>query len=285
MKILTIILLCIFNFNFSQNITGFVTNGSSIGLEGVSININGKTITKTDQKGYFNLRKKEDLDVITFSKSGYFTKEILSKNLKQNSYKIVLERVYDIEPISFNEKKYKKIRYDFALKKQSNIRFIPYPNWEMGLKFKNDLKKKGFVSNVTLFLHKTTSEVRNTDVEINFYTIDSLTGKPDILLNKSKIIYTPTSKSRKHAVVNVEKLKIPFPLNGIFVSMKWLPNEFNDKKLGPSIRLTTSTNEELTYNRYKNRNWSLKGGQNIYTKNFVNMMMGIEVYIKKNKNE
>lgn len=280
-----IIFLLFFSNYFSQTFQGFVSNENLRGIEDVNINIEDKIILKTDKKGYFKLSNYKESDRITFSKSGYLKKEMQLKDLQQNNYKIILERVHDIEEVIFNEKEYKKIRYDFALKKQANNRFIPSPHWEMGLKFKNDLGKKGFISNVTLFLHKTESNVRNTDVEINFYTIDSLTGKPDILLNKSKIIYTPTSKSRKHAVVNVEKLKIPFPLNGVFVSMKWLPNEFNDKKVGPSVRYTLSSEEELTYNRYRNRNWSLKGGQNIYTKSFVNMMMGIEVYIKKNKNE
>lgn len=284
-QLLKIILLLFFSNFFSQNFQGFIHNESLIGIEDVNISVNNKIVSKTDKKGYFTLAKSKESDSISFDKSGYLTKEMLLKDLQQNNYKIILERVHDIEAVTFNEKEFKKVRYDFALKKQANSRFTPYPNWEMGLKFKNNLAQKGIVSSVTLFLHKTESDVRNTNVEINFYTIDSLTGKPDILLNKSKIIYTPTSKSRKQAVINVEKLKIPFPLNGVFASMKWLPNEFNDKKLGPSIRLTTSSEEELTYNRLGDRKWSLKGGQYIYSKNFVNIMMGLEIYIKKTKNE
>ncbi len=282
-KLLNFILLFIFGSYFCQDFQGFVSNENLIGIENVNISINSKIITYTNEKGYFSIKKTKESDTITFGKSGYLTKKILVKDLQQKNHKIILEKVHDIEAVVFNEKDYKKIKYDFALKKQANIRFIPSPNWEMGLKFKNDLEKKGIVSSVTLFLHKTESDIKNTDVEINFYTIDSLTGKPNILLNKSKIIYTPTSKSRKHAVINVENLKIPFPLNGIFVSVKWLPNESNDKKVGPSIRLTTSSEEELTYNRYNNKKWSLKGGQNTRTKNFVNLMMGLEVYIKKNE--
>ncbi len=280
---LTIILLLFFNNIYSQNFQGFVYNERLSGLEDVNISIDNEIISKTDKKGHFVLKKTKQSERIYFSKPGYLTKEISVKDLQEKNYKIILEEVYEIETVTFNEKDYKKIKYNFALKKQANIRFIPSPNWEMGLKFKNDLEKKGIVSTVTLFLHKTESDLKNTDIEINFYTIDSLTGKPYILLNKSKIIYTPTSRSRKHAVINVEKLKIPFPLNGIFVSIKWLPNESNDKKVGPSIRLTTSSEEELTYNRYNNKKWSLKGGQNHRTKNFVNVMMGLEVYIKKQR--
>jgi len=280
---LTIILLLFFNNIYSQNFQGFVYNERFLGLEDVNISIENEIISKTDKKGHFVLKKTKQSERIYFSKPGYLTKEISVKDLQEKNYKIILEEVYEIETVTFNEKDYKKIKYNFALKKQANIRFIPSPNWEMGLKFKNDLEKKGIVSTVTLFLHKTESDLKNTDIEINFYTIDSLTGKPYILLNKSKIIYTPTSRSRKHAVINVEKLKIPFPLNGIFVSIKWLPNESNDKKVGPSIRLTTSSEEELTYNRYTKKKWSLQSGQNHRTKNFVNVMMGLEVYIKKQR--
>lgn len=283
-KLFKIILFFIFSSYFSQNFEGFVSNENLIGIKDVTISINNKTSTHTDEKGYFSIPKPKETDTLSISKSGYLRQDILVRDFKHEKSTTILEKVYDIEGVVFNEKEYKKINYNFALKKQANIRFIPYPNWEMGVKFKNNLRKKGFVSNVTLYLHKTDPDVRNTNVEINFYTIDSLTGKPKDKLNKNKIIYTPTNKSRKHAVVNVEAHKIPFSLNGVFVSMKWLPNEFNDKKLGPSIRYTTSSEEELTYERLYG-DWDLKGGQNPHTKSFVNMMMGLEVYIKKEKNE
>lgn len=281
---LNVIFLFIFGSYFCQDFQGFICNESLTGIENVNISINNKIITHSNEKGYFSIHKIKESDIISFNKEGYLKKDISLKNFNENNYKISLERIHDIEAIVFNEKEYKKVSYNFSLKKQANIRFIPYPNWEMGLKFKNNLEKKGFVSNVTLYLHKTASDVRNTDVEINFYSIDSITGKPKTKLNKSKIIYIPTNKSRKHAFVNVEKLKIPLSLNGIFVSMKWLPNEFNDKKLGPSIRYTTSSEEGLTYERLYG-DWGLSGGQNPSKKSFVNIMMGLEVYIKKEKNE
>lgn len=205
----------------------------------------------------------------------YHSQEALSDSIQK-------ERIHDIEAVVFNEKEYKKINYHFALKQKGNNRLIPFPNYEMGMKFSNNLGKAGFVSHVTLYLHKTDPDVRNTNLEINFYTIDSLTGKPKIKLNKNKIIYTPTSKSRKHVVVDVETHKIPFSLNGVFASMKWLPNEFNDKRLGPSARYTLASEEELTYVRLYG-DWGLNGGQNPRTKSFVNMMMGLEVYVKKDK--
>ena len=283
-KLFQIILLLIFGCYFCQHFQGFVSNESLIGIENVTIIVNSKITAHTDEKGNFLIAQPKESDIISFSKSGYLTKEILTKHFRQNNYKITLERVHDIETVIFNEKEYKKVNYSYALKKQSNIRFIPYPNWEMGMKFKNDLERKGFVSNVTLFLHKTDPDVRNTNVEINFYTIDSISGKPKTKLNKDKIIYTPISKSRKHAVINVESYKIPFSLNGVFVSMKWLPNEFGDKKLGPSIRYTNSSEEKLTYERLYG-DWGLSGGQNPRKETFVNMMMGLEVYVKKAKNE
>jgi hypothetical protein len=284
-KLIKITFLLFFSNIWCQNSQGFVYNESLVGIEDVNISINNKVISTTDKAGNFTLNEHDKSEKISFSKSGYLTKEISGKNLKENNYKITLERIHEIEALVFNAKEYKKIKYDFALRKQANIRFIPSPNWEMGLKFNNDLGKRGIVSTVILFLHKTESDIKNTDVEINFYTIDSFTGKPKTQINKSKIIYTSSDKSRKHAVINVENLKIPFPLNGVFVSMKWLPNKFNDRKLGPSIRLTTSTDEKLTYNRYDKKEWSLKGGQKANSENFVNMMMGLEIYIKKTKNE
>lgn len=281
-KLLSIFLLFIFCSCFCQGFQGFVFNEKLLGIENVTVSINNKIIVNTNEKGHFLIPKSKEADTISFSRNGYLTKDILKKDFAEQDYKIILEKIHDIEAVVFNEKDYRKINYNFALKQKGNNRFIPFPNYEMGMKFKNNLDKIGFVSHVTLYLHKTDPDVRNTDVEINFYTIDSLTGKPKTKLNKTKIIYTPTNKSRKHAIISVEKLKIPFPLNGIFVSMKWLPNEFNDRKLGPSIRYTLASEEELTYERLYG-DWGSKGGQNPRTKSFVNMMMGLEVYVKKDK--
>ena len=65
------------------------------------------------------------------------------------------------------------------------------------------MKKNGIINNFSFFLHKTDNKTNLTDLEINFYEIDSLNGKPSKRLNKYPIIYSAKNKSRKEVNINV----------------------------------------------------------------------------------
>ncbi|WP_415327052.1 hypothetical protein [Chryseobacterium sp. MMS23-Vi53] len=198
------------------------------------------------------------------------------------------KQIKDIETVVINDRDYEKIAYSFALKKEINSRLRsinPNSAYEMGLRFNNNLGKKGILSNVILFLHKTDSEGILTDLEINIYKIDTLTNKPGEKLNKEQIVYTPKTKKRGNVKINIENFRIPFPIEGVVVTIKWLPTKAHDKAVGPAIRLTNYT-ERLTYTRFDNDTTKWSNALNFSTKNgvYTNVMMGLEVYIKKRKN-
>lgn len=197
----------------------------------------------------------------------------------------IAEKYTDIETVVINDKDYEKVDYSYGLKQEINNRLKignSPSTYEMGLEFKNNLKQKGRISNVVLFLHKTDPDYKLVDLEINFYKIDALTGKPQERLNTKQIIYTPKNKKRTNVKINVENYHIPFPEEGVLVAVRWLHDGIKDKDIGPSVRLTTYK-EILTYTRYDEKiGWgafshSRKPG--IYT----NLMMGLEIYIKKKK--
>ncbi|GAA4162693.1 hypothetical protein GCM10022217_30560 [Chryseobacterium ginsenosidimutans] len=199
------------------------------------------------------------------------------------------EKYKDIETVVINDKDYEKIDYSFALKQEINFRLRsvnPYSSYELGLKFKNDLKQKGRISNVILYLHKTESDVNLTNLEINFYKMDPVSNIPVEKLNSQQIIYTPKNKRRGQVKVNVENYHIPFPEEGVLVSVKWLPNASKDKSVGPAIRLTNYT-ERLTYVTFDNDMTKWNNGFNFSKKNnvYTNVMMGLEVYVKRKKIE
>jgi len=210
---------------------------------------------------------------------------IKSQKLQNDTIK---EKVTDIETVIINDKDYEKIDYSFALRKEINsgLKSVnPNSSYEMGLRFNNNLGKKGVVSKVTLFLHKTDSENKLTDLEIIFYKIDTLTNKPGDRINKQKILYTPKNRSRGEIKINVENYHIPFLKEGILVAVKWLPTKEHDKKVGPAIRLTNYT-ERLTYTRFDNDVTKWSNAINFSRKNglYTNVMIGLEVYIKRKKN-
>lgn len=195
------------------------------------------------------------------------------------------ERSADIETVVINDKDYEKLDFSYGLKQEINNRLKignSPSTYEIGLKFKNDLVLKGRISNVVLFLHKTDPDYKLVDLEINFYRIDSITGKPGEKLNKQPIIYTSKNRKRGIVKINVENSHIPFPKEGVLVAVRWLHDEIKDKDIGPSLRLTTYK-EILTYSRYDEKiGWgpfSLSRNPGIYT----NVMIGLEVYIKKRK--
>lgn len=196
------------------------------------------------------------------------------------------EKTTDIETVIINDKDYEKIDYSFALKKEINSRLKiggPPSSYEIGLEFKNNLGQGGRISDVTLFLHKTDSDYKLVDLEINFYGLDSLTGKPNKKLNTQQIIYSPKNKKRGEVKINVENFHIPFPKEGAFVSVRWLYDDTKDRNVGPSVRLTEYT-ERLTRTRYdENIGWG--SGFNLSSKigKYTNVMIGLGVYIKKKK--
>jgi hypothetical protein len=189
----------------------------------------------------------------------------------------------DIEMVTISDKDYEKTEISYDLKQNTNTRYMTIPNSELGLKFNNTLNKKGRISDVTLFLHKTDKDRVMTNLEINFYTLDSLTGRPDKKINRQQILFTPKNRSRGKVKINVLGYHLPFPQNGVFVAIKWLPTLNNDKKVGPCVRLTAYS-EPLTYTRYMNGIWSEKGS--IFSRSqYSNIMMGLDVYFKRKKNE
>lgn len=212
---------------------------------------------------------------------------LLSVNAQRIEHDTLSEKVTDIEGIIINDADYEKIDYSFALKKEINFRLKsvnPNVNFEIGLKFNNNLEKDGIIRNVILFLHKTDSQDNLTDLEINFYRMDSLTGKPLEKLNKYQIIYVPQNKKRTEAKINVEKYRIPFLKEGVLVTVKWLPTKNHDYSVGPALRFT-NYKEKLTYTRYNNDASKWGFGPNFSKKNnlYTNAMIGLEVYIKRKK--
>ncbi|WP_412468748.1 hypothetical protein [Pedobacter sp. KLB.chiD] len=208
----------------------------------------------------------------------------LTLNAQVNSDSI-FSKNGNIEAIVFDDRDYEKIDYSFALKKEINsgLKSVnPNIGFEMGMIFRNTLNKKGVINGVTLFLYKTDAKDKVSDLEINFYNIDSLTGKPGTKINKSAIIYSPKNKRKGNVRIPLANHKIIFPVKGVFVAVKWLPTKDFDKKTGPALRLT-NFNERLTYTRFDNGKWGY--GPNFCHKNncYTNIMVGIDVLVKRKK--
>lgn len=204
----------------------------------------------------------------------------------------ILEKITDIETVLINPNDYEKLNYSFALKKVIDYGLgvgTTNSSFEIGLRFNNNLRQKGVISNITLFLRKTKKEYELANLEINIYKIDTLTNKPSQKLNKNQIIFTPTTRKANKANIDVQKYNISFPIEGVVVTVKWIPIKNYDGWVGPGIGFTNYT-EKLTYTRYNNDDSKWGNDLNFSKKNgiYTNAMIGLDVYFKKkkmNKNE
>lgn len=213
-----------------------------------------------------------------------FTIIIRSQTIKKDTR---FDKITDIETIVINDKDYEKINYSFGLEKVINYGLgsaTTSSGFEIGLRFNNNLGQKGRISNITLYLQKTKKELKLADLEINIYKIDSLTNQPSQKLNKKQITYTPVTWKAANVNIDITKYNISFPKEGIVVTMKWLPVKNYKGSVGPAIRFTNYT-EKLTYTRYNNDNFTWSLGPDFSKKNglYTNVMIGIEVYIKRKK--
>jgi hypothetical protein len=107
--------------------------------------------------------------------------------------------------------------------------------------------------------------------------------------NKNQIIFTPTTRKANKANIDVQKYNISFPIEGVVVTVKWIPIKNYDGWVGPGIGFTNYT-EKLTYTRYNNDDSKWGNDLNFSKKNgiYTNAMIGLDVYFKKkkmNKNE
>lgn len=199
----------------------------------------------------------------------------------------IRQKYKDIQEVIIYDKDYEKVDYSFALKQETDTKLLigaGQSTYELGLKFKNNLEKKGIIKNITLFLHDTDKKFKLVDLEINIYKIDSLTEKPLEKLNNQKIVYTPKNRNKENVKINIQDYHIPFPKEGVLVSVKWLGN-IGDKKIGPAIRLT-NYEENLTYARFsESKEWERIPSLSKDKSSFTNVMIGLEVYVKKRKSD
>ena len=143
----------------------------------------------------------------------------------------IRQKYKSIQEVIIYDKDYEKVDYSFALKQETDTKLLigaGQSTYELGLKFKNNLEKKGIIKNITLFLHDTDKKFKLVDLEINIYKIDSLTGKPLEKLNNQKIVYTPKNRNKENVKINIQDYHIPFPKEGVLVSVKWL-EDIGDK--------------------------------------------------------
>lgn len=270
----------------AQDYQGYVVDESSNKLKNVQLYIAGKEVAITNFNGHFQIRHFVNEDSITFRKNGYSSKQISLANLNEkDTLKIVLHSVVELTPIIVNAKEYKKENLQIGLKQKTNSRLIVKPHLEIAALIQNPSHKAGKVKNIILHLHKTKKDVNLTDLAINFYSIDSLTGLPGRAILSKAIIYRPRAKNRGKRKIEVEKYNIPFPKEGVFVAVKWLENGDNIKKsVGPSIRLTTVSSKRLTFHRHKDGKWVSHGPQSYRTGKVANAMISLNVWVKKSKN-
>lgn len=214
------ILIFLFTFNLctAQLQSSVVDSKTKKGIPYVNIWIENENIgTTSDELGKFNLET-DNSKTIVFSAIGYETKKVLSSSIK--SYVELSPLIIELDEVVINPKQpesliiggFKKSKIDFYFA-CGNVPWVSARYFE----YKENYNETPYLKTIKIL---TKSDVNNATFNIRLYSVDE-NGKPQsYIYNRNIIGYA--KKRKKITQVDVSKLHIKFPRNGLFIAIEWL---------------------------------------------------------------
>ncbi|AUS06521.1 carboxypeptidase-like regulatory domain-containing protein [Pseudotamlana carrageenivorans] len=255
---LIIILICSFNFIYSQSITitGKVTDSLNIPLQYVNIGVINKYVgTVTNGKGIFkfNIDNSMANDTLRISSLGYETKDLLIKNIISNSKINVVLNNYteELEEIILSSNKNSKLYIKGKKKSRSkNEVFFSIPKAknqnlgaEIGRKFSLGKKKASTLNKYKFFIKNNNFE--KIIFRIKLYTIkDNLPHKN---INKENIFVEVKNKSSGWINVDLTDYDINIKEN-IIITVEWIEGSEDGNKL--SLPMLIPSFSSVHYYKY-----------------------------------
>lgn len=295
-KLKTQILLLTFilsNYSFSQIINGIIKD--SITNEAMPIaNIvftNGYGGTNTKPDGSFSISVKNyQNDSLKISYLGYKSKYINLKDFNENkTYFLDIKLSQETTKIDEINIKLKALKYQeekkIIPKKEGNVRLFSIIGQEIAYRFKNEKEEKGRVKSIGIHFRKNRNATKNAVYRLKFYSIDSITKGPLYYLIKKELIIRPKNKTHVYKI-NLEKEKIPFFENGIFVGVELIDPENSIKKtekVGPGLRLTYGEIENFTWENYRGKRWHKSDYYDKLNNKNANLYIELNILYKKSE--
>jgi hypothetical protein len=270
-NLINLFILIFVQLSFGQINSILVDENTKKSIDYANIWIENEVIgTFSNEKGFFSLNIKSENDKVIISHVGYQSKRVLASEIKDTIFlKPIIFKIDDVTV--FQRKNKNQIILDEIQNKQEDLYFgtnLNYP-WIVAKYFPYDEKfaELKFLKKISLI----TGINKKANFNIRIYSVDK-DGKPFEYLTSENIIAT-AEKGINKTEIDVSKLNILFPENGLFVAIENIKNvnsvEFKNTSLVLGLDLNNKSQKIYFY--YKGK-WI----ENIdFEKNIKNKMLNL----------
>jgi hypothetical protein len=197
----------------------------------VAVAVSGKNNgTIADQHGYFELNipwSDDGSDTLVFSSMGYKRDSIIFNPSLTKVFSVLLkQKFYPVDSVVISPKVFEKFALGNNRDRKSGSLYLDTHGQQTALFMRNSNKnKKGIISSVSYYL----SKEGNTDApfRVRIYRTDSA-GMPGKDIIEDAIVVKPV-KGEGWYTVNLEKLRLEIPREGIYVAIEGVfPDDYED---------------------------------------------------------
>lgn len=294
MKLLIqILFLLIVQPFYSQTLEGKILDSvTNLPIEYANITLmtkNKGVYANIDGKYNFDISK-HLYDTLKVSSIGYNSKLIILdkfKNKKNIKLDISLsQKITHLDEVVLNlkKKKYNK-KYTIGEGKESNAAVSSLIGYETCVLIENPFNKEGKLDEIYIKLRKRKNTQFIASLNIKFYSFDKINQKPGYELYTKNLIVKP--KNRNYTLnINVKDMDIYLPKEGMCIGVEFIDPNNESKKydvIGPMYRFTYSTEENLTWSKYRGKKWNIGIVRFDYNNDdrIGNVMIGADVLFPK----
>lgn len=266
MKLLIqILFLLIVQSTYSQTLEGKVIDSVTnqpIEYANITLMTKNKGVYANIDGDYNFDISKHLYDTLKVSSIGCNSKLIILdkfKNKKNIKLDISLsQKITQLDEVVLNlkKKKYNK-KHTIGEDKESNAAVSSLIGYETCVLIENPFNKEGKLDEIYIKLRKRKNTQFIASLNIKFYSFDKINQKPGYELYTKNLIVKP--KNRNYTLnINVKDMDIYLPKEGMCIGVEFIDPNNESKKydvIGPMYRFTYSTEENLTWSKYRGKDW------------------------------
>jgi len=266
MKLLIqILFLLIVQSTYSQTLEGKVIDSVTnqpIEYANITLMTKNKGVYANIDGDYNFDISKHLYDTLKISSIGYNSKFIILDKFKsKKNIKLDIslsQKITQLDEVVLNlkKKKYNK-KHTIGEDKEGNAAVSSLIGYETCVLIENPFNKDGKLDEIYIKLRKRKNTQFIASLNIKFYSFDKINQKPGYELYTKKLIVKP--KNRNYTLnIDVKDMDIYLPKEGMCIGVEFIDPNNESKKydvIGPMYRFTYSTEENLTWSKYRGKDW------------------------------
>lgn len=251
MKKTFLLLITLFgiNFSFGQIQSTIINAETNEPIPYANIWLKEGNGTNSNKKGEFILDKVSDTSTVFFSAIGYHTKNLLVRQIT----KVIklTPAIFQLHEVEIKNRRFDKQLIVGELKKseiKSSQENLTGRAYKIGRYFEyQELFKE------TPYLQKikvaTKSRIKNATFNIKFYAVNTEKNQAkDLIFHKNIIV--SVKRGKRITEIDLSSYNLPFPKNGLLVSLEWLAIESN---IGSPMKIKMMDGKKRTFPRLEPR--------------------------------